>query len=190
MARSAPRRQGQAHGGAKMRADEARGSRAFARLGRLLRIPPPQRGETGDAVFGQRIGMTEAIPASGAVKAEGELGDDVTIPEHHPIQRLAARNQLGAVFGKDDAVDQGIDSRVLDAAKVARTWPVRSRRAEEIALLVARRQRLPPYSRDDIEIKITPTIFVLHAIDPADIHGHAEALEVGLVEKDPSLVTL
>ena len=84
--------------------------------------------------------MAEAIPARGALKSGGELRDDVAIPEQYPIQRLATRNQFGAILGEDDTVDQGIDRRIFDAGKISRTGPIRRLRPEEIALLVAWRK--------------------------------------------------
>src|SRR5262249_5582157 len=92
--------------------------------------------------------------------------------------------------GKDDAIDQGIDGRVLDARTVARTGTVGGVRSEEIALLVARRQRLSPYGRGDVEVETAQAILVLHAVDGADRHGYAEPLEVGLVEQHTSLIAL
>src|SRR4029453_15543378 len=96
----------------------------------------------------------------------------------------------GAALGEDDAFDQGIHRRILDAPDIARTGPVRRRRAEPVALFVARRQRLSPDRRGDVEIETAHTILVLHAVDGAYVDGHAEPLEIWLVEKHSSLVTL
>src|SRR5436190_20945435 len=132
--------------------------------------------------------MAEAIPPRDALKATGELRDNVAIPEQHPIQRLATRDQLGAVLGEDDAVDQGIDCGVLDAGKVARSGPVRRIRPKEVALLVARRQRLSPHSGGNVEVETAYAILVLDAIDGANVHRDAEPLQIWLVEKSAALV--
>src|SRR5258708_36050605 len=98
--------------------------------------------------------MTEAIPARIALKAVIVLRDAVEIPEQYPVHRLAGGDLFGTVSGEDDAVDQGIDRGILDAAHVARTGPIRRLGAEPVALFVARRQRLSPHRGGDIEVEI------------------------------------
>ena len=63
--------------------------------------------------------MAEAVPARGALKSTGKLRDDVAIPEQYPVQRLATRDQFGAILCEDDTVYQGVDRGILDAWKVA-----------------------------------------------------------------------
>src|SRR4051794_20368405 len=104
--------------------------------------------------------MAEAVPVRGALESGGELWNNVAIPEQHPVQCLATGDQFGAVLGEDDAVDQGVDGRIFDSGKVARTGPIRGLRAEEVALLVARRQRLPPYSGGNVEVETAYAILV------------------------------
>jgi len=140
--------------------------------------------------FGSGSGWLKTIPARGALKSAGKLRHNVAIPEQYPIQRLAARNQFGAILGEDDAVDQGVDRGILDAGKVARTGPVRRLRSEEIALLVAGRKRLRPPIGGDIEVETAQAILVLDTIDGPNIHGDAEPLKIRLVEKQAALVTL
>ena len=66
------------------------------------------------------------------------------VPQQHAVERLGGGDQLGAVLGEDDALDQRIDRRILDAGIVARAGAVGGLRAPDIALLVAGRQRLRP----------------------------------------------
>src|SRR5262249_18519001 len=82
-------------------------------LGRLFDVVPPEIREARYAIFRQGIRAAEAIPARGALESRGELRNDVAVPEQHAVQRLAAGNQICAILGKDDAIDQGIDGRVL-----------------------------------------------------------------------------
>src|SRR5258708_39712960 len=134
--------------------------------------------------------MAEPIPARGTLKSGSELRDNIAIPEQYPIQRLASRDQFGAVLGEDDTVYQGVDGGIFDAGKVARTGPIRRLRPEKVALLVARRQRLSPYSGGDIEVETAQAILVLHAIDAANIHGHADPLQIWLVAKNTLITPL
>ena len=64
------------------------------------------------------------------------------------------------------------------------------RRAEEIALLVAGRQRLRPHAGDDVEVEIAQAVLILHVVDCANADGDAKPLQVGLVKEDAALVTL
>jgi hypothetical protein len=41
------------------------------------------------------------------------------VPQQHAIERTGGSDQLSAILGKDDTLDQRIDPRVLDADKVA-----------------------------------------------------------------------
>src|SRR6266852_2805425 len=166
-----------------MPAGELRHARDF------LQVRPPILAAFS-ASHHHRLGKAEAVPARGALKSAGELRDKIAIPEQYPIQGLASRDQFGAVFCEDDTVYQGVDCGIFDAGKVARTGPVRRLRPEKVALLVARRQRLSPYRGGDIEVETAQTILILYTIDGANIHGHAEPLQIWLVKKQAPLVTL
>jgi hypothetical protein len=156
---------------------------------RLCRRPTT----TGSGIRQRRISaghrMTEAVPARIAFKAGGELGHDVAVPQQYPIHRLAGRNQLDAILGEDNAVDQGIDRWILDARKIARAGPIRHLRPEEVTLLVARRRRLRPQGGRDVKIETAKAVLVLHAVDGADIHGDTEPFHGRFVEKHASLVS-
>ena len=91
-------------------------SRALADPRRLFSVVPPQRRKPGEAIFRQRLGMAEAIPAGIAREAVGELRHDVEIPQQHAVERLGRGDQLVPVLGEDDLLDQGIDRGILDAA--------------------------------------------------------------------------
>ena len=55
---------------------------------------------------------------------------------------MGGGDEIVAVGGEDDAIDERVDDRVLDAGIIARSWRIRRLRAPEIALLVAGRLRL------------------------------------------------
>src|SRR6185437_3508003 len=119
-------------------------SRPLRQLGRLVFVPPPDGRESRIAVFRQRLRPAEAVPARGAHLTVGPLRHDVIIPQQHAVERARRRHQFVAVLGEDDAVDQGVDRRILDADDVARTGLVGGLRTPEAALLVAGRQRFAP----------------------------------------------
>ena len=43
------------------------------------------------------------------------LRHDVEVPQQHPIERARGGDQILAVGGEDDTLDQRVDDRVLDA---------------------------------------------------------------------------
>ncbi len=156
-------------------------------LAAFSRVPPPDRRECRRAVFRQRIGPAETVPARGALLVVGELRHDVVVPQQHAVERPGGGDELGAILGEDDPLDQRIDRRILDADVVARARRVGGRRTPEVALLVAGRQRLRPGRDDHVEIPAAQPVLVLRIIDGADGDGDAEALERGLVEQDEAL---
>jgi len=76
-------------------------------------------------------------PARGANLAIRPLRNDVVVPQQHAVERLAAGNQLLAILGEDQLLDQRIHGRVLDADEVARSGLIRRLRTPEAALLIA-----------------------------------------------------
>src|SRR5262245_16919096 len=124
----------------------ASGSGALSRpgLGGALGVPPPHRGKGGEPVFRQRIRPAEAIPAGRTHLAVSPLGNDVEVPQQHAVERLGGGDQLVAVLGVDDAIDQRVDGLVPDPDQVARADDVGGLRSPVAALLVAGRQRLAP----------------------------------------------
>src|SRR5665213_806916 len=130
--------------------------------------------------------MAEPIPARVTLKSAGELRHYIAIPEQDPIQRLAACDQFGAILGEDDVVDHRVDRGIPDARKVARTGPGCRLRPEEITLLVARRKRLWPRKGGHIEVEAAQAILVLDTVNQANIHGHAEPLQICLLYTSPS----
>ena len=112
---------------------------------------------------------------------------DVEIPQQHAVERHGGGDQFGTVFGKDHAIDQRIDRRVLDADQIARAGLIGGGRTPEAALLVAGRQRFTPGRDDDVEIPLPQPVLVLRGIDHARVHRHADAFERGLVEQHEAL---
>ena len=104
-------------------------------------------GKPAAAVFRQRIGPAEAIPARGAALVVGELRHDVVVPQQHAVERLGRGDELGAILGEDHPLDQRIDRRILDAdvdcASPACRPPAssRSRAARCRATAIAARRR-------------------------------------------------
>ena len=86
-------------------------------------------------------------PSARCALAVGPLRHDVVIPQQHAVERPGGGDQFVAVLGEDDALDQFIDRRILDADEIARAGLVGGLRTPEAALLVAGRQRLPPGAR-------------------------------------------
>src|SRR5262249_18848081 len=121
--------------------------------------------------------MAEAVPARIARKSVGELRHHVEIPQQDPVHPPAGGDQLRAALGKDDAIDQGVDSRVLDAWSVAAAGTIGRRGAEKVALFIARRERLTPYHRGKIEVEIAKTILILNVIDGANAGIDAKPLQ-------------
>ncbi len=96
---------------------------------------------------------------------------------------MRRRHQLGAVLGIDDAVDQLVDGRILDADQIARAGNVGGGRAPIAALLVAGRQRLAPGGDDDVEVPLPQPVLVLRGIDRAHRDADAEPFQRRLVEQ-------
>ena len=69
-----------------------------------------------------------------------------------------------------------------------RAGPVGGAGAEELALLVAGRQRLRPQVGDDVEIEIAQAVLILDVVDGANVDGDTKPFEIGLVEQDAALV--
>jgi hypothetical protein len=86
-----------------------------------------------DAVFRQRIGTAEAVPARVADLAVGECAARTrSSSQQHAVQRLGGGDQIGAVLGEDDALDQASTAVVLDAGEIVRAGPVGGLRAPEL----------------------------------------------------------
>ena len=137
--------------------------------------------------FGMVSGRLKRFQRAVRSKAISPLRHDVEIPQQHAVERPGGGDQLVAVLGENDAIDERIDRRVLDADQVARAGNIGGLRAPVAALLVARRQRLAPGGDDDVEVPLPHPVLVLRTIDGAHGDGHAEALERGLVEQHDAL---
>src|ERR1035437_9806531 len=184
--RSARQRRDRAHAGGRVAPCAEDPSRSLAYPGSLVGIEPPQRRQTGTAVFRQRLGMAEAIPARVARKAISELRHDVEIPQQHAIERPRGGLQVRTILGEDHLLDQPIHSRIPDADGVSRTGLIGGLRSPEFALLVAGRQRLCPLVDDNIKIEAAQPVLVLRIVDNADRCGDADAFQRRLVEqRDP-----
>src|SRR4029079_10006892 len=96
-------------------------STALSDPGCLVGVVPPHVRKCGYAVFGQRLGMAEAIPARIALESVVEMRNAVDVPEQYPVHRLAGRDLFGAVLGEDDPLDQRVHRSVLDPAHIAGT---------------------------------------------------------------------
>src|SRR6185312_2547179 len=105
-------------------------------LGCLFGVVPPEGRKACHAVFRQGIRAAEAVPVRSALESEGKLRDDVAVPQQDPVQRLATGNEIGAILGEDDVIDQGIDRGVLDARSITRTRSGGGVRSEKVTLLV------------------------------------------------------
>ena len=86
-------------------------------------------------------------------------------PLQDPVERPAIDDQLGAVRRVNELLEQLVDDRILDADFIAAAGHVRRLRPPEIALLVARRERLREQRGDHVEIKILAALLVLRRID-------------------------
>src|SRR5689334_12539411 len=111
--------------------------------------------------------MPEAVPTHRALLPVEPLRHDVIVPQEHAVERPGGGNEIVAVLGEDDAIDERVDRRVLDADEVARAGAIGGLRAPEVALLVAWRQRLWPRRRDDVVVPGAKTVLVLGRIDGA-----------------------
>ncbi len=99
--------------------------------------------------------------------------------EEDAVER-ADDGELGvAVGGDDQLVDQRIDALVGDAGIVLRTLLVDARRAEEEALLVARREGLVPARIDHVVVEAAQAVDVLRGVDHADFERDADLPEIG-----------
>ena len=63
--------------------------------------------------------MRKAIPARCADLTIAPLWHDIVVPQEHAIKRLCRGDQLFAISRKDDAIDQLVDGRILDADQIA-----------------------------------------------------------------------
>ena len=72
------------------------------RLGCFFGVPPPEGRECRHAVFRQRIGTAEAVPARGPQLAIGPLRNDVLIPKKMRSSALVAATRSSRVLGRND----------------------------------------------------------------------------------------
>jgi hypothetical protein len=68
-------------------------------LGRLVDVPPPQRREREYAIFRQRIGMAESIPARGPQLVEAALLHNVIVPKQDAVERLSRGGKIIIALG-------------------------------------------------------------------------------------------
>src|SRR3974377_1079979 len=130
-------------------------------LGRLFRVPPPDRGESRQPLFRQGGWCAGTIPTRRAHHAGCPLRHDVEIPQQHAVERVSGGDQLRAVLREDDAIDQLVPRGILDADQVARSRLVRSLRSPIATLLVPGRERLTPVGNDNVKIELPQAVFVL-----------------------------
>jgi len=71
----------------------------------------------------------------------------------HTIERSHRADQFGTCASRHHTVEQGIDSRVLDAHEIARPLNGSRGRPEALQQLGARRLAAQPTAADDLEIK-------------------------------------
>ncbi len=146
-------------------------------------------------ILRQRVGAAENIPGHEALERIVPVRHDVVVPQQHAVEGMRRRDEIGAILGEHDLVDQLVDRRVLDAGRIARAVPVGGGRAPEVALLVAGRVRLREAVDDDVVVVAVFTALVLAAVDPAHACLDAELfqvlhigqhyfLEVGVVEQE------
>src|SRR5690606_21829936 len=93
------------------------------------------------------------------------------------VERAGCGDQLLAVLGVDDLVDQSIDDRVFDAGDIARTRRVGRLAAPVVALLVAGRFALREARGDRLEFESLVTLDVLRRVDDAQRGINAETPE-------------
>src|SRR6516162_9145405 len=106
-----------------------------------------------------------------------KLWDDVIAVLQYPIQSAGMSDDACPVGSLDQLLDQFVDDRTLDAEDIAAALLVGRRRAEKLALLVARRQRLRELRRRHVEIEGLHALFVLCDIDGAHPRGDPHPLE-------------
>ena len=144
---------------------------------RPLLVPPPDRGKPV-AELRQVLRMSEAVPSRGAVDVGIELRHHVVVPQQHPIKGMRRGDQFLAVLRVDDTLDQLVHGRILDAGIVARLRSIGGGRAPEVALFIARRERLPPDQRRHIEIPAVDPVDVLRHVHQPEHRLHADVLQV------------
>src|SRR5262245_7710889 len=166
---------------------------AAAQLARLvgralgLRLVPPPDAQERRIARGQLARAGVVVPHREPLERRVPLRHDVVVPQQHAVERPGGGNQLGAVLGKDDPVDQLVDGRVLDADDVGAGLLVGGRRAPEVALLVARGFRLMEGAHDDVKIELAETTLELCAVNGAQADVDAELLQLRHIGEDDAL---
>ena len=86
-------------------------------LGRRV-VPPPHAQER--RIARRQLGRPPVhVPHGDALEGRVPLRHDVVVPQQHPVERPRGGDQVVAVLGQDDLVDQLVDRGVLDADDVA-----------------------------------------------------------------------
>ena len=62
--------------------------------------------------------MAEAIPSRGAHFVIVPLRNEVVVPQQDSVERSRSRLEIGAILGKGNLIDHGVDRRVFDANPV------------------------------------------------------------------------
>src|SRR5262249_8454623 len=92
-----------------------------ARLGRFLRVPPPNRWKSRHAVFRQGITTAEPVPACGPQLSVAPLRYDVLVPKQYTVKRSGGGDEVLMSLGQNDLRDHLVNCWVLDAKYVVRS---------------------------------------------------------------------
>ena len=144
-------------------------------------------GNADSPYFGMVCGWPKRSQRAVRTLAVGPLRHDVEIPQQHAVERLGGGDQLVAVLGEDDALDQLVDRRVLDADQVARAGLSAACEPQKPRCSLPGDSDSPHEADDDVEVPLPQPVLVLRGIDGAHGHRHAEPLQRRLVEQHDAL---
>ncbi|MCY1436845.1 hypothetical protein D9M71_529830 [compost metagenome] len=115
------------------------------------------------------------------------VGDHVVAPQQHAVQRAGVVDQALPAVGLDQAFDQGVDGRVLEADQVAAAGVVGAAGVPIFSLLVAWRAGLAETADDQVEVPRAQAVDVLRDVGAADLQLDAEAGQVALERQQHAL---
>src|SRR5262245_30151746 len=111
------------------------------------------------------------------------MGYHIMVPQQHAVEGPGGGDQLLSVLREDNALDELVDRRILDADEVARARVVSGFRTPELALLIAWRQRFGPSALGKIVIPFPQAVLVLRLIDVSHRDRHAQPLQRRLIKQ-------
>src|SRR5690606_21181607 len=144
----------------------------------LFRIDPPGV-DVGTYIAGLLIRDAKLVPIGKPKNGPVVFRYQVVSPQQHTVERSGGGDQVIPVRGEDDPIHKCIHDGVLYAHQIARAGPVGCPGAPEVALLVARRDRLLENPGDHVEIEILNAVDILGLVNDPQAGIDANLAQIG-----------